>query len=114
MAKVKALESESLMHPRSIVSCAASVAACLLFLLGCSSVCGQGSPASSEKTPKINLNGFREQSRILVGKLPVMVTPFREYTLKAGASGEIEMYVPVKTEKYEAGRRLAGIDAERL
>ena len=43
-----------------------------------------------------------------------MVTPFREYTLKAGASGEIEMYVPVKTEKYEAGRRLAGIDAERL
>ena len=109
MAKVKALESESLMHPRSIVSCAASVAACLLFLLGCSSVCGQGSPASSEKTPKINLNGFREQSRILVGKLPVMVTPFREYTLRAGASGEIEMYVPVKTEKYEAGRVWRGL-----
>ena len=43
-----------------------------------------------------------------------MVTPFREYTLKAGASGEIEMYVPVKTEQYEAGHRLAGIDAGRL
>ncbi len=114
MAKVKPPESESLMHPRSIGSWAAPTAACLLFLLGCSLVCGQGSPASSEKAPKINLNAFREQSRILVGKLPVMVTPFREYTLKAGASGEIEMYVPVKTEKYEAGRRLAGIDAERL
>ena len=38
-----------------------------------------------------------------------MVTPFREYTLKAGASGEIEMYVPVKTEKYEAGRVWRGL-----
>ena len=88
--------------------------ACLLFVWGSSLAWADGNPAPSENVPKVNLNSFRETGRILVGKLPAMVTPFREYTLKAGASGEIEMYVPVKTENYEAGHRLAGIDAERL
>ena len=112
MAKVNAFESYILTCPGSILS--RVVLVCLLFLLSWSWVWGQGDPAPSEKVPKVNLSSFRENNRILVGKLPVMVTPFREYTLKAGASGEIEMYVPVKTATYQAGHRLAGIDAERL
>jgi hypothetical protein len=112
MEKVNTFESDSLMCLGRILSRAVSI--CLLFLSSWSLVWGQGDPTPSKKLPKVNLNSFRENNRILVGKLPVMVTPFREYTLKAGASGEIEMYVPVKTEQYEAGHRLAGIDAGRL
>ena len=90
------------------------IGACLLFLSDWSLVRADGDPASSKNVPKINLDSFHEGERILIGKLPVMMTPFREYTLKAGASGEIVMYVPTKTENYEIGHRLGGIDADRL
>ena len=114
MAKVNPLEFISFMTVGRIAIKLFLFGACLVFLSSGVMAWAQGSSATSENIPRVNLNSFREKNRILVGKLPVMVTPFREYTLKAGASGEIEMYVPVKTEKYEAGHRLAGIDAERL
>ena len=114
MAEVNAFESRGGMHLRRMPFTAFQVGACLLFVWGSSLAWADGDPAPSENVPTVNLKSFRETGRILVGKLPAMITPFREYTLKAGASGEIEMYVPVKTENFEAGHRLAGIDAERL
>jgi len=63
---------------------------------------------------RIDLNGFRESSRILVGKLPITVTPRREYVIKAGTSGLIELYVPPKPGNFKAGDRLGGIDVQRV
>jgi len=38
----------------------------------------------------------------------------REYTLKAGSTGLIELYVPTKPGSYKLGDRLGGVDTARL
>jgi hypothetical protein len=82
----------------------------LLVSLLCFLACKEG----LAKHAKLDLRGFRENSRILVGKLPIMVTPRREYLIKAGASGLIELYVSPKPGNFKAGERLGGIDVQRL
>ena len=71
--------------------------------------------AIAQAKPKsLDLRGFRESSRILIGKLPITVTPRREYVIKAGTSGLIELYVPPKPGNFKAGDRLGGIDVQRV
>ena len=62
----------------------------------------------------LNPSGFRETTRVLVGKTSIKVTPLREYTLKAGSTGLIELYVPAKPGSYKLGDRLGGVDTTRL
>lgn len=62
----------------------------------------------------LNPSGFRETTRVLVGKTSIKVTPLREYTLKAGSTGLIELYVPAKPDSYKLGDRLGGVDTTRL
>ena len=77
-------------------------------------LCFLGRKEGLAKDSKLDLRGFRDSPRILVGKLPIMVTPRREYLIKAGASGLIELYVPPKPGNFKAGERLGGIDVQRL
>ena len=51
---------------------------------------------------------------MLVGEISIKVTPLREYTLKAGSTGLIELYVPTKPGSYKLGDRLGGVDTARL
>ena len=76
--------------------------------------CLPGRKGAQAEPGRLDLSGFRESSRILVGKLPIMVTPRREYVIKAGASGLIELYVPPKPGNFKAGDRLGGIDVQRI
>ena len=62
----------------------------------------------------LNPSGFRETNRVLVGEISIKVTPLREYTLKAGSTGLIELYVPTKPGSYKLGDRLGGVDTARL
>ena len=62
----------------------------------------------------LNPSSFRETTRVLVGKTSIKVTPLREYTLKAGSTGLIELYVPAKPDSYKLGDRLGGVDTTRL
>ena len=87
------------------------VASWILLLFSLGSIAGNTALA---KPVELNLKGFRESSRILVGKLPIRVAPRREYLIKAGASGLIELYVPPKPGNFKAGDRLGGIDVQRL
>ena len=91
--------------------CRMPVASWILLLFSFGSIAGN---AVLAKPAELNLNGFRESSRILVGKLPIRVAPRREYLIKAGASGLIELYVPPKPGNFKAGDRLGGIDVQRL
>jgi len=68
----------------------------------------------ADGAPSLNPQSFRESSRILVGKLPIMVTPRREYLIKAATSGLLELYVPPRPGNFRAGDRLGGIDVERM
>ena len=91
--------------------CRMPVASWILLLFSLGSIAGNTALA---KPVELNLKGFRESSRILVGKLPIRVAPRREYLIKAGASGLIELYVPPKPGNFKAGDRLGGIDVQRL
>ena len=73
-----------------------------------------GQDKKQSTVPRLDPSRFPERSRILIGKLPIMVTPRREYVLKAGTSGLIELYVPAKPGNFKAGDRLGGIDVARL
>ena len=73
-----------------------------------------GQDKKQSTVPRLDPARFPERSRILIGKLPIMVTPRREYVLKAGTSGLIELYVPSKPGNFKAGDRLGGIDVARL
>jgi hypothetical protein len=73
-----------------------------------------GQNDSAAQSVRFDPARFRENSRILIGKLPIRVMPRREYAIKAGSSGLIELYVPPKSGNFKAGDRLGGIDVERI
>ena len=72
------------------------------------------SQEESFSSKRFDPSRFKESSLILIGKLPIRVTPRREYLIKAASSGQIELYVPPKPGNFKAGDRLGGIDVERL
>ena len=63
---------------------------------------------------KFNPSAFKMENKVLVGEVRFKITPLREYILKAGASGLIEIDVPYKDAFYEMGKRLGGIDIKDL
>jgi len=69
---------------------------------------------SKEQKSAVVLDSFPMASELLLGKLPVKVTPKREYRIKAGMSGILKLDVDPIGGEFEAGARLGGIDTERL
>ena len=66
------------------------------------------------KQKNFNLTKFKEKNRILVGEVRFKITSLREYILKAGTTGLLELDVPYEDSFYEMGKRLGGIDVKRL
>jgi len=91
-----------------------SVRSCLLFALAWASIPGFEGEAEGRPRKGLEVGDFKESQRILIGRLPVMVTPRREFTLKASSSGLLDLYVEAKPGYFKAGDRLGGVDAERL
>ena len=63
---------------------------------------------------KFNPSAFKMENKVLVGEVRFKIIPLREYILKAGVSGLIELEVPYQDAFYEMGKRLGGIDIKRL
>lgn len=55
---------------------------------------------------------FKESQRLLMGEIPVNLSPRREYIMKSGASGELKLKHGLRKVSYRAGEQLGGIDLE--
>lgn len=53
-------------------------------------------------------------NEILVADIQIRITPRREFPLKAGSSGLLELYVDPITSNYESDTKIGGINTERL
>ena len=91
-----------------------SMLALAAFALAWATVPGFEHDALCRPGKGLDIAQFKESSRILIGKLPAMVTPRREFTLKASSSGLLDLYVEAKPGYFKAGDRLGGVDVERL
>jgi hypothetical protein len=63
---------------------------------------------------KLDPSNFKKSDRVLIGKVSLRITPLREYKMQAGATGLLELYVPYEKASYATGKRLGGVDTEKL
>jgi len=61
-----------------------------------------------------NPSKFKISDRILIAEVKLKIHPLREYKIKAGTSGLLNLYVPYKSGFHEQGTRLGGINTGRI
>lgn len=69
---------------------------------------------SEKSRQSFRAENYRLSERILIGKLPIVVTPKREYIIKANSSGLLKLYVDPHPQSFKTGDKLGGIDTERI